>query len=67
MHCTSNTNNTNIINLILDIIHTPHRTQVGDVVHRHSFWQVVVVVEDIITFRWNELPIGYSGQLFHKL
>ena len=61
MHCTSNTNNTNIINLILDIIHTPQRIQVGDVVHRHSFWQVVVVVEDIITFHWNELPIGYSG------
>ena len=30
MHCISNTNGTNIINLILNIIHTPHKTQVGD-------------------------------------
>lgn len=67
MHCISNTNSTNFINLILDMIHTPHNTQVGDIVYRHSFWQVVLVVEDIITFHQSELPIGYDGQLFRKL
>ena len=46
MHCILNTNATNIINLTLDITHIPHR---------HSLWQVVLVVEDIVTFRWSEL------------
>ena len=58
MHCISNTNATNIINLNLDIIYTPHR---------QSFWQVVLVVEDIVTFHRSELPVGYGGQLYRKL
>ena len=67
MHSISNTNSTNFINLILGMIHTPHSTQVGDVVYRHLFWQVALVVEDIIIFHHSELPIGYDGQLFRKL
>ena len=58
MHCILNTNATNIINLNLDKIYTPHR---------QSFWQVVLVVEDIFTFCRSELPIGCGGQLFRKL
>ena len=41
MHCISNTNSTNIINLNLDIIHTPHK---------HSFWQVVLIRSSIRLF-----------------
>ena len=54
MHCILNTNAINIINLTLDITHIPHR---------HSLWQVVLVVEDIVTFRRSELSARCDGQL----
>ena len=48
-------NVTNIINLTLDITHTPHR---------HSFWQVILVVEEIVTFCRSELPVGCGGYTY---
>ena len=61
VHCILNTNATNIINLTLDITHIPHR---------YSFRQVIPEVEDIVTFRRSELPVGCGsctyvvGELF---